>query len=64
MSEEITTSFLGEIKAVRWSPAGNVFATASTDSVMKIIDFATGKTVLEDRTGISIRQVALSEINS
>lgn len=41
---------LGAINCVRWSPSGDMLATASNDQTVKILDFKTGKELYTETT--------------
>lgn len=40
----------GSVFSVKWSPRGNMLATASNDSTMKVIGFSSGKILYSGET--------------
>ena len=42
--------FLEEIYCVRWSPSGDMLATASGDQTVALLDFKTGKKLYTGKT--------------
>ena len=43
-------NFLGEIRCVRWSPSGDMIASASFDKTAALLDFKTGKKLYTGNT--------------
>lgn len=41
---------LDPVDSVRWSPNGELFASASSDQMVKLVDFTAGKVIHQERT--------------